>query len=156
MVFCMQNNGAWMLCIHCIYLQLHKAHWLSWKYCAPCVLICVLHSEIRLRMLFTHALGTAPVLPVFANMVFRMLSGRLPARPAIQAFHTIFQRDFLQNQCMEHLKCLRSSRQSALWPKNTSLAPLKSVKVARCLQFGSFTSHLQCFNGFDNHQVLVK
>ena len=33
MVFCMQlqNNGAWILWMDCAYLQLHKAHWLSWK-----------------------------------------------------------------------------------------------------------------------------
>ena len=56
MVFCMQlqNNGAWILWMDCVYLQLHKAHWLSWKYCTPCVL----HSEIMLRMLVNHALGT--------------------------------------------------------------------------------------------------
>ena len=27
-VLCMQNNGAWMRWMHCVYLQLHKAHWL--------------------------------------------------------------------------------------------------------------------------------
>ena len=31
MILWMQNNGAWMLCMHCIYLQLHKARRLSWK-----------------------------------------------------------------------------------------------------------------------------
>ena len=35
---------------------------------------------------FHHALGTAPVLPVFAKMVFRTLSGRLSAQCAATSF----------------------------------------------------------------------
>ena len=69
-----------------------------------------LHGTAR-RVFYQSESGSLwSVLPASANMAFRILSGRLSAQCAIQTVHTIFSRDFSQNQRMEHLKRLRSSK----------------------------------------------
>ena len=54
------------------------------------------------------------------------------------------------------LQLLRSVLFESMASSDQMTLSLTSIKVSKCLQFGSFTSHLQAFNGFKNHQMLVK
>ena len=64
---------------------------------------------------------------------------------------TIYKEPFSLCSC-----CAPSSLNPWLHPVKWHTLSLTPIKVSKCLQFGSFTSHLQAFNGFKNHQMLVK
>ena len=107
---------------------------------------------------FHHALGTAPVLPVFANMVFWTLSGRLSAQCAATSFWCcVFTTFFFgtRGQCVEHLERSSGLQSGSPW---TLTSHLQAYVIVYFLVFknlknriGVLVAVLQQLQVFKNH-----
>ena len=102
---------------------------------------------------FHHALGTAPVLPVFANMVFWTLSGRLSAQCAATSFWCcVFTTFFFgtRGQCVEHLERSSGLQSGSPWTLTYVIVCFLVFKNLKN-RIGVLVAVLQQLQVFKNH-----